>query len=184
MTRLFDVTISGLGLLILAPVFLAASVMIRLDSKGPVFFRHDRIGREGRTFRMLKFRSMVDGAQALGPYFTKAGDLRITRTGAWLRKYSVDELPQLINVFLGDMSLVGPRPDVAQQVSEYTAEQRRLRLSVLPGITGLAQINHRHTATPQERMASDLRWVQERSTVMYLKILLRTVVHVVRERSF
>jgi lipopolysaccharide/colanic/teichoic acid biosynthesis glycosyltransferase len=132
-----------MGLLILTPLFLIIAIGIKLDDQGPVLFRQIRVGQLGRTFEIYKFRTMVTNAEALGKQITVGNDSRITVVGAFLRKYKLDELPQLINVLKGEMSLVGPRPEVPKYVSLYTPEQRQV-LSVLPGITDLASIQFRH----------------------------------------
>jgi lipopolysaccharide/colanic/teichoic acid biosynthesis glycosyltransferase len=139
-----------------------------------VFFRQVRVGRGGRDFGLFKFRSMVRDAAAIGPYSTAAGDPRITRVGRFLRRTSIDELPQLLNVLLGDMSLVGPRPDVPAQRSLYSAPDWQLRCSVRPGITGLAQAELRSEATPQQRLDLDLRYAREHGLLMDLCIVART----------
>jgi lipopolysaccharide/colanic/teichoic acid biosynthesis glycosyltransferase len=140
--RLFDITASGLGLLALAPVMLAVALVVKLTSPGPVFHRATRIGRHGKPFTLLKFRSMVVGADRLGPRITSVDDPRITRVGRFLRRTKLDELPQLINVLRGEMSIVGPRPEDPCYVALYTDEQRRV-LSVRPGITSLASVKYR-----------------------------------------
>lgn len=140
--RLFDVLSAFAGLLLLMPLFILVAAAIKLDDGGPVFFRHERIGKGNKPFGMYKFRSMrVDAAQHGGP-LTVGGDPRITRSGRWLRKSKLDELPQLWNVLRGEMSLVGPRPEVAKYVSLYTAEQRKV-LDLVPGITDPASIKFR-----------------------------------------
>ena len=133
--RLFDLLGAGLGLLLLSPLMLAVAVAIRLDSRGPVFFRQQRVGRYGVPFRIHKFRSMVADAPQRGPALTVGADQRITRIGHWLRRTRLDELPQLIDVLAGHMSLVGPRPEVPQYVAHYPVALRELALSVRPGIT-------------------------------------------------
>lgn len=143
MKRLFDVVASGLGLLTLAPVLLVVAIWIKLDSKGPVFYRQVRVGYKNRDFRIFKFRSMRMGADK-GSLVTIGGrDPRITRSGYFIRKYKLDELPQLINVFVGDMSLVGPRPEVRHYVDYWTPEQMHV-LDVRPGITDPASIKFRN----------------------------------------
>ena len=131
--RAFDIVVAGLALLLLAPLLVALGLWVRLDSPGPALFRQERVGRFGRTFRIHKFRTMVDGAP--GPQITVGADARITRAGAWLRARKLDELPQLIDVLAGDMSLVGPRPEVPRYVALYPAALRDKVLSVRPGIT-------------------------------------------------
>lgn len=143
MKRIFDIFASGIGLIILSPILFFVSVWIKFDSKGPVFYRQVRVGRGNKDFRIFKFRSMRIGADK-GSLITVGGrDPRITRSGYFIRKYKIDELPQLINVFVGDMSLVGPRPEVRKYVELYNGEQMRV-LSVRPGITDIASIKYRN----------------------------------------
>lgn len=143
MKRIFDIVASGCGLIVLSPLFLIFAIWIKLDSKGPVFYRQVRVGRNNRDFRIFKFRSMKDGADQ-GSLVTIGGhDSRITRSGYILRRFKLDELPQLINVFTGDMSLVGPRPEVRHYVNYWTPEQMRV-LDVRPGITDPASIRFRN----------------------------------------
>jgi lipopolysaccharide/colanic/teichoic acid biosynthesis glycosyltransferase len=145
--RLFDLAFAALALLALSPLLLALAAWVRLDSPGGVFFRQTRVGRAGRLFRIYKFRTMRTGAEATGPAITVGADARITRAGHWLRRTKLDELPQFINVLLGDMSIVGPRPEVPRYVAVYTAELRDTVLSVRPGITDLASIEFRDEST-------------------------------------
>jgi lipopolysaccharide/colanic/teichoic acid biosynthesis glycosyltransferase len=134
--RLFDIVFAGLGLLLLSPLLLAIAVSVKATSRGPVFYRGERLGRYGRPFRVFKFRTMVPNAEKVGPLATAGDeDPRITKVGRFLRKYKLDELPQLINVFVGDMSLVGPRPEAALYFAYYTPEEKETILSVRPGIT-------------------------------------------------
>lgn len=175
MKRLMDIGISLLALLLLSPVLLLTAAAIALESGRPVFFSQVRIGLGGREFRMLKFRSMRRDAASTGPYFTLDRDPRITRTGRFIRRTSLDELPQLLNVLKGDMSLVGPRPDVPVQRSLYTEEDWRLRCSVRPGITGLAQAMIRSQGTHEQRLALDLQYQREASVWFDLKIMAWTL---------
>jgi lipopolysaccharide/colanic/teichoic acid biosynthesis glycosyltransferase len=138
--RVFDWLASGLGILVLSPVLLVMALWIKLDSPGPVFFRQERVGQGGRVFRIHKFRTMISDAERRGLQITVGADLRVTRVGKWLRKYKVDELPQLLDVWLGHMSLVGPRPEVPSYVACYPADLREVVLSVRPGITDRASI--------------------------------------------
>ncbi len=156
--RAIDITASACGLLALAPVFVPISLAVALTSPGPVLFGHTRVGKHGKHFRMLKFRSMVKDASTTGSYQTAANDPRITKVGAFLRRTSLDELPQLINVLIGDMSLIGPRPDTPQQESNYTPEEWHARHRVRPGITGLAQVNGRSAISQEQRTAYDLAY--------------------------
>ena len=143
MKRIFDVTASGLGLILLSPLFLIMAIWIKADSPGPVFYRQTRVGRGNRDFRLFKFRSMKVGADKKGLITVGGRDPRVTSSGYYIRKYKLDELPQLINVFKGDMSLVGPRPEVRKYVDLYTPEQLHV-LDVRPGITDLASIRYRN----------------------------------------
>lgn len=138
--RVFDWLASSFGLLFLMPVLIVLAILIKLDSHGPVFFRQERVGMGGKTFRIHKFRTMVTNAEQRGLQITVGTDARVTRVGQWLRKYKLDELPQLLDVWLGHMSLVGPRPEVPRYVACYPAAVRDLVLSVRPGITDKASI--------------------------------------------
>lgn len=138
--RAFDIISSGAALILLFPLFIILSVCICIDSPGSPFFTQKRVGRYGRIFNIYKFRSMVSGKSANSPSITQKDDNRITKVGAFIRKYKIDEIPQLINVFIGDMSIVGPRPEVPKYVAMYNEEQRRV-LSVRPGLTDLASIS-------------------------------------------
>lgn len=142
--RLFDILCAGVGLLLLSPLLLVVAVWVKLDSRGPVMFRQERVGRFGRTFRIHKFRTMRVDAPTLGPEITIGDDARITRSGRWLRASKVDELPQLWDVLRGAMSLVGPRPEVPRYVALYPEELRALVLSVRPGITDPASLSFRN----------------------------------------
>lgn len=175
MKRVLDVLVAAAALIVLTPVLALVALAIVLETGLPVLFRQVRIGLGGREFGMYKFRSMVRNAAAVGPYYTSAGDPRITRVGAFIRRTSLDELPQLFNVLAGDMSLVGPRPDVPAQRSLYGAEAWAQRCSVRPGITGLAQATLRSEATPEQRLALDLRYAREHSLWLDLRILAWTV---------
>lgn len=141
--RIFDWLASTCGLLVLSPVLLALALWIKLDSPGPVFFRQERVGKGGRLFRIHKFRTMVTDAEWIGLQITVGADARVTRVGQWLRKYKMDELPQLLDVWLGHMSLVGPRPEVPRYVACYPVDVREVVLSVRPGITDRASIEYK-----------------------------------------
>ena len=175
MKRLLDIVLAGAALLLLSPLLLATALAVAMDSGFPVLFRQLRIGRDGQSFGMYKFRSMVPNAAAIGPFNTSADDPRITRVGRFIRRTSLDELPQLLNVLLGDMSLVGPRPDVPVQRSLYNDADWALRCSVRPGITGLAQVLLRSEGTEDQRRELDLRYVREHGVWLDLKILARTI---------
>jgi lipopolysaccharide/colanic/teichoic acid biosynthesis glycosyltransferase len=178
--RLLDILLSAAALVLTAPLLLAAVVAIKLESRGPALYRQRRSGLDGRPFDMLKLRTMVDGAEHIGAGLAvNANDSRITRVGALLRRTSLDELPNLLNVLRGEMSLVGPRPTLPAQVAQYTSRQR-LRLSVKPGITGWAQINGRASLPWSERIELDLHYVEHRSLLLDLQILARTPALVLR----
>ena len=183
MKRIFDVIVSFLVLMSVLPVMVLVALMIKIDSKGPVIFRQQRVGRHGQGFCIYKFRSMVVDATTQGPHFTKDEDPRITRIGSFIRKTSLDELPQLINVLKGEMSLVGPRPNVSKQREEYTDEEWDRRNSVRPGITGLAQAKLRSAATPAERTSLDLEYVGKVGLLYDLWIIILTVRQVVFKGS-
>ncbi len=141
--RIFDLFFTIPGIVVLLPMFIFIAIWIKIDSKGPVFFRQERVGYREKVFKILKFRTMITDAEKRGKQITIGEDARITGSGKFLRKYKLDELPQLINVLLGDMSLVGPRPEVPRYVTEYTEEEKDIVFSVLPGITDNASIEYR-----------------------------------------
>jgi lipopolysaccharide/colanic/teichoic acid biosynthesis glycosyltransferase len=173
--RAIDIVVSSLGLLAAVPVLLAAMLAIRLESRGSAIYRQRRVGMDGRSFEVLKLRTMVDGAEHVGAGLAiDAGDARVTRVGALLRRTSIDELPNLLNVLRGEMSLIGPRPTLPVQVEQYT-ERQRGRLAVRPGITGWAQVNGRASLPWAERIELDLYYIEHRSLALDLRILARTV---------
>ena len=173
--RWLDVLLAAVGLVLSSPVLLVAAVAIKLDSRGPVFYRQARVGRDGSLFEMWKLRTMTHGAPLGGIWdpLTK-DDPRVTRVGALLRRTSLDELPNLFNVVRGEMAIVGPRPTIIEQVEEYTPEQRR-RLEVKPGLTGWAQVNGRASLPWEERIVLDVWYVDNRSAGLDLKIIGRTI---------
>ncbi len=174
MNRTLDVAIAGAGLALASPVLALAALAVKLGDGGPVLFRQTRVGKDGVDFELLKLRTMVVGAEQQGAgYAVDRGDARITRVGRFLRRTSIDELPQLWNVVRGDMSVIGPRPTLRYQVERYTERQRR-RLEVLPGITGWAQIHGRASLSWDERIELDVWYVEHRSPLTDLLILLRT----------
>ena len=174
LNRALDVAAAGIGLALAAPVLGIAAVAVKLDDGGPVFYRQRRVGLDGKEFELLKLRTMDVGAERRGAGFAvNADDPRITRVGQMLRRLSIDELPQLLNVVRGDMSLIGPRPTLSYQVERYTPRQRR-RLEVKPGITGWAQIHGRARLPWDERIELDVWYVEHRSPWLDLKILART----------
>jgi lipopolysaccharide/colanic/teichoic acid biosynthesis glycosyltransferase len=172
--RWADVLVAGFGLLIVSPVLALAALAIKLDSRGPVIYRSRRAGLRGEPFDLLKLRTMHPGADPVGvgtPVLE--GDPRVTRVGGFLRRFSLDELPNLLNVVRGELALVGPRPTLEAQVEEYTDLQRR-RLDVKPGITGWAQVNGRAGIPWEERIELDVWYVEHRSPALDLRILART----------
>lgn len=189
--RLFDLTLAAVSLLLLAPLLLALAAWVRLDSPGPALFRQERVGRDGRLFRIRKFRSMVHNPDDTGPGITVGLDARITRAGRWLRRSKLDELPQLIDVLQGHMSFVGPRPELPRYVALYPAALRDKVLSVRPGITDLASIEYRgesellaRAADPEREyrevvLPAKLRlaatYVDQASLAFDLKLIWRTV---------
>lgn len=178
--RLFDVLFSAGTLIVLLPLLLAVALWLKLDSPGPVFFRQVRVGRGGRRFEIYKFRSMRADAEGSGPQITVGDDTRITSSGAFIRKYKIDEFPQFFNVLLGDMSLVGPRPEVPRYVGLYPPEVRDVVLSVRPGITDLASIAYRDESDLLSRSADPERTYVEEVLPAKLALCERYV----RERSF
>lgn len=173
--RAVDIVVSATVLLLASPLLALAAIAIKIESRGPVLYRQRRSGLEGAPFEVLKLRTMVDGAERIGAGLAiDAGDARVTRVGALLRRTSVDELPNLLNVLRGEMSLIGPRPTLPVQVEQYT-ERQRGRLAVKPGITGWAQVNGRASLPWAERIELDLYYIEHRSLRIDLRILARTV---------
>jgi len=171
--RAFDLFVSGLMLVILAPLLAGIVVAIRLTSRGPAVFRQERAGKSGRPFSLYKFRTMRLAADPFGPSPKSGDDPRLTRVGRFLREYSLDELPQLVNILKGDMSLVGPRPLYVSQMAEWDERQRK-RLLVKPGLTGLAQISGRGALTREEKLELDVRYVEQARLGLDAQILLAT----------
>ena len=195
MIRFFDFILSLVGLVVLAPIFIVLAIWIKTDSKGPVFYKQVRVGQNGIDFGLFKFRSMVVDADKKGLITVGGRDPRITRSGYFIRKYKLDELPQLINVLLGDMSLVGPRPEVRKYVELYTDEQQKV-LSVKPGITDYASIEYMDeneilgkSNDPEktyieeimpEKIKYNMKYIQNKNLFEYFKIILLTVLKIVR----
>lgn len=195
MKRLFDIVASGCGLLFLSPIFLFLAIWIKLDSEGPVFYRQVRVGRKNRDFKIFKFRSMRMGADKMGLITVGGCDSRVTHSGYFIRKYKLDEFPQLINVFIGDMSLVGPRPEVRKYVDLYTPEQMRV-LDVCPGITSLASIRYRNenellenaedpdqyyiNVVMQDKLAIDLEYIRNVSFGYDIWLIFHTFWEIIR----
>jgi lipopolysaccharide/colanic/teichoic acid biosynthesis glycosyltransferase len=174
-SRALDLLIAGIGLILAAPLLLLAVIAIRLDSAGPAIYRQRRIGKDGRPFEVLKLRTMMLGSDPVGVgTVVTPDDPRVTRVGRLLRRLSLDELPNLVNVLRGEMAIVGPRPTLEAQVRDYTPRQRR-RLEVRPGVTGWAQVQGRAGITWEERIEHDIWYVENRSLRLDLRILGRTV---------
>ena len=196
MIRFFDFILSLVGLVVLAPIFIVLAIWIKIDSKGPVFYKQVRVGQNGIDFGLFKFRSMVVDADKKGLITVGGRDPRITRSGYFIRKYKLDELPQLINVLLGDMSLVGPRPEVRKYVELYTDEQQRV-LSVKPGITDYASIEYMDeneilgkSNDPEktyieeimpEKIKYNMKYIQNKNVSEYFKIIFLTLLKIDRQ---
>jgi len=195
MIRFFDFFFTVLGLIILSPLFLIVAIWIKLDSSGPVFYRQTRVGRNNKDFKLLKFRSMVTDADKKGLITVGGRDPRVTKSGYLIRKYKLDELPQLLNVLIGDMSLVGPRPEVRKYVDLYNETQRKV-LSVKPGITDYASIEYideneilGRAENPEkvyiehimpEKIKYNMKYIQNRSVKEYFKIIFLTIGKIVK----
>jgi lipopolysaccharide/colanic/teichoic acid biosynthesis glycosyltransferase len=188
--RISDVVLSTAALIVLSPLFLLVSILIKLDSRGPVFYTQDRVGKDGKRFKIYKFRSMVrDADQKLkelhgqnertGPAFKMRNDPRVTRVGAVIRKTCIDELPQLVNIIKGDMTIVGPRPPLPKEVEHYSPHQRK-RLSVTPGLTCYWQTSNRDM-TFEEWVESDLRYIRERSLTVDISLVAKTILVVFKQ---
>lgn len=189
--RISDILLSLIAIMILSPMILMVAIAIKLDSKGPVFFKHKRVGKNGREFGVYKFRSMVDHAEELlntltpqqkadfEENFKLKNDFRITRVGKFIRKTSIDELPQLINVLIGNMSLVGPRPIVAKELEKYGMLQKQF-LSVTPGLTGYWACNGRSNTTYEQRIDMELYYIKNRSLWLDIKIIFKTTIGVLK----
>ena len=195
MIRFFDFILGLVGLVVLAPIFIMLAIWIKIDSKGPVFYKQVRVGQNGINFGLFKFRSMVVDADKKGLITVGGKDPRITRSGYFIRKYKLDELPQLINVLVGDMSLVGPRPEVRKYVNLYTDEQQKV-LSVKPGITDYASIEYMDeneilgkSSDPEktyiedimpEKIKYNMKYINNKNLFEYFKIIFLTVLKIVR----
>ncbi|MDK2901607.1 MAG: hypothetical protein PWR14_511 [Thermosediminibacterales bacterium] len=193
--RIFDIVFSLLGLIVLLPVFLIITIVIKMDSKGPVFFKQVRVGKDGKKFKILKFRTMVIDAEKKGMQITVGRDSRITKSGYFLRKFKLDELPQLINVLLGDMSFVGPRPEVPKYVAMYDENQKSV-LKVKPGITDIASIEYRdenillaQSDEPEKtyieevmprKLELNCQYIRNISVVYDIRLILKTVIVVIK----
>ena len=179
--RIMDFVISLIGLIVLSPILLITAIAIKIDSKGPVLFKQERIGKEGKVFKIYKFRSMIVGAESKGSKnYSFKGDPRVTRGGRVIRATSIDELPQFINIIKGEMSIIGPRPVLTYfpcTYDKYTNEQLR-RFEVLPGVTGLAQINGRKEIPWDKRIEYDVEYVNKISLWLDIKIFFKTIYNV------
>ncbi|MEA3447363.1 MAG: sugar transferase [Bacteroidota bacterium] len=195
--RLFDIIFSFIGLIICSPVFIMLGIAICLDSHGGIFFKQQRVGKNGKLFSIYKFRSMRTGSDKKGQLTVGSNDRRITKTGRFIRKYKLDELPQLINVLIGNMSVVGPRPEVPKYVSMYSDEQRKV-LQVKPGITDYASIEYANendllasSTDPEntyineimpDKLALNRKYIQEKNLITDIKILIKTVTRVLHHK--
>ena len=192
--RIIDIIGSSLGIVLLSPVFLILAILIKLDSKGPVFYGHRRLGKGGKTIKVYKFRSMYSNSDELFKKFTPEqkkeftinfklkDDPRVTKMGKFLRKTSIDELPQLFNIFIGNMSIVGPRPIVEKEIERYGIYKDKF-LSVKPGLTGLWQISGRSETTYDERVALDMKYIDNRTVWYDIKIFFKTFSAVLKKRG-
>lgn len=192
--RIIDIIIGAIGLIICLPIFAIIAIIIKIDSKGPVFFKHKRIGKHGKKIEIYKFRTMIDNAEEEIKNFTEEqkkefaenfkleNDPRVTRVGKILRKTSLDELPQIINILKGEMSIIGPRPIVESELEKYGNNQRKF-LSVAPGLTGYWAANGRSDVSYEERMALELYYVENRSLILDLKIFFKTIGSVLKGRG-
>lgn len=171
--RFTDIFFSIIILIITSPILLVSAIAVKLDSKGPVFFIQDRSGLNGKPFRMIKFRGMVENASEIGPALTLINDPRITRVGKLLRRTSIDEIPQVFNVLKGEMSLVGPRPEIVPITENYSVEQRKV-FEFKPGITGYSQVNGRQMLTPDERIKMEVKYYCRANFWSDLSIVLLT----------
>lgn len=184
--KIFDITSSAIGIVILSPLFLIVSILIKLDSPGKVLFIQDRLGKDGKVFKIYKFRTMCDNAINIGNgLFTDEKDNRITKIGSFLRKTSIDELPQLFNILKGDMSLVGPRPPVPNFPYEYDeySDVQKIRFEMLPGITGWAQVVGRNSIDWDERITLDIDYIKNYSFLWDIKIIILTLAKVVKRED-
>ncbi|CEQ04532.1 capsular polysaccharide biosynthsis protein [[Clostridium] sordellii] len=174
--NILDRILALIGIIAISPILFITAFIIKIESEGPIIFKQDRVGKDGKIFKVYKFRSMIENAQYIGAglYFEGEDDPRITKSGKFIRKTSIDELPQLFNVLKGEMSLVGPRPLLKITTDEMTDRQRK-RLLMKPGMTGLAQINGRNELSIKERIENDLEYIENYSLILDVKIILRTI---------
>jgi exopolysaccharide biosynthesis polyprenyl glycosylphosphotransferase len=174
--RLFDIVLAIAGLVVAFPFLVIFSIAIKLDTKGTVFYRQERVGMKGKYFQLLKLRTMEMDAEKDGPRWADTNDMRVTRIGRYLRKTRIDELPQLLNVLKGDMSIIGPRPErpIFTEIFNKKTPGFIKRLAIKPGLTGWAQVNGGYDITPEEKLAYDLEYIRKRSFFLDVKILLLT----------
>jgi lipopolysaccharide/colanic/teichoic acid biosynthesis glycosyltransferase len=182
MKRLIDIVLSLIAIVIFSPVLVVMAVAIKLSGRGPVIFAQERAGKNGKPFTFYKFRTMKPDVEPFGPSPKSSNDNRLTNVGVLLREYSLDELPQLLNILKGDMSVVGPRPLYISQIAEWDQRQKK-RLLVKPGLTGLAQISGRGGLTREEKLELDVKYVETASFWLDLKIVLATVVQVFSKKD-
>lgn len=184
--RFFDIVLSTIGLVLVAIVFIPTAIAIYLEDRGPIFYNASRLGKDGKVFKMYKFRSMKVNAPDLrkadGSTYNGEDDPRLTKVGKFIRKTSIDEMPQLINVIKGDMSLIGPRPDLPEHIKEYVGNEAR-KLEVLPGITGYSQAYYRNSIEWKKRIKHDIYYVDNLSLIMDIKILFKTVITVLKKEG-
>lgn len=189
--RIFDIIMSLIGIILLSPLFIIVSIAIKVTSPGNILFLQKRVGKNGEEFNIYKFRTMVSDAEKLGKQITVGNDSRITKVGAFLRKFKIDELPQLFNVFNGDMSLVGPRPEVPKYVELYTKEQRKV-LSIRPGITDMASLRYRDendilgkvdnpeeyyiNVIMQDKLKLNLEYIEKSNIIFDISLILKTII--------
>lgn len=181
--RTFDILISLIALVFFVPVLAVVALSIFYEDGRPIFFKQRRVGKFGEEFNIIKFRTMVINAEKIGPKFTEESDSRITRVGNFLRKTSLDEMPQVLNVIKGDMSIVGPRPWLASQFDTMHKDTAKIRNSVRPGITGLAQVNGRTNSTTTDRLKYDVSFVKAKSVTLYFRIIFKTVFQVLKRKG-
>ena len=192
--RFFDIVLASIGMIVLSPIFLIISLAIKLESKGPIFFKHTRIGKDGKIIKIYKFRSMVNNAEDMIKEFTPeqmkeyrenyklTNDPRITKVGKFLRKTSLDELPQLINIIKGDLSIIGPRPVVSDELKKYGTNTRKF-LSVTPGLTGYRAANGRSCTSYEQRMQMELFYIDNLSLKMDIKVFFKTIEAVIKREG-
>jgi exopolysaccharide biosynthesis polyprenyl glycosylphosphotransferase len=176
-TRAFDIVLGTIGLLLSIPVFLVVGLLIKVEDGGPVFYRQERVGLHGRHFTLYKLRSMTVNAEVNGAQWAEQDDRRVTRVGRFIRKTRIDELPQLLNVIIGNMSLIGPRPERPEFILRFDQEIPGFiyRLQVKPGLTGWAQVNGGYDVTPEEKLKLDLFYIENRGILLNLRILVKTL---------